>query len=60
MARKYTEARARATKKYNDKTYHTYLLRLRNVEDAEIISAIEQAKKDGIPIRQWLSSVFHK
>ena len=59
MAKK-SEAQARATRKYDSKTYKTYGLRLRLIEDAEIIESIEQAKADGKPIREWLNGVYKK
>ena len=55
---KYTEAQARAVRKYDSKTYKTYGLRLRKVDDAEIIESIEEAKRQGRPIREWLNGIF--
>ena len=34
-------------KKYNDKTYHQYLVSLRVEQDADLIAKIEDLKKDG-------------
>ena len=58
--REYSEARYRANKRYDDKTYQTLLVRLRLDEDAEIINAIEKAKADGISYREWLRSIYYK
>lgn len=60
MGSRYTEAQAKATQKYNSKTYKTYNLRLRRVDDADIIDSIESAKKNGKPIREWLNDIYRK
>lgn len=38
-----------AKKRYNDKAYNSYLVRLRKVEDAELIARIEALKASGVP-----------
>ena len=37
-----------AKKRYNDKAYNSYLIRLRKVEDAELIARIEELKASGL------------
>lgn len=58
--REYTEARAKANKKYNDKTYKTLQLNLRVVEDADIIQSYQQAVASGIKGREWIRELFKK
>ena len=38
-----------AKKRYNDKAYNSYLVRLRKVEDADLIARIEALKASGVP-----------
>ena len=37
-----------AKKRYNDKAYSSYLVRLRKVEDAELIARVEAMKAAGV------------
>lgn len=56
--REYTEARQKANKTYDEKTYKNYLFRLRLDDDKEIIQSIEKAKKENIKLREWLKEIF--
>ena len=38
-----------AKKRYNDKAYNSYLIRLRKVEDAELSARVEELKASGVP-----------
>lgn len=60
MARKYTEARARANKAYDAKTYKKYMFMLRIDDDAKIIEDYENAKARGLSSRQWLRELWLK
>lgn len=51
---KNSEARLRANEKYRSKTYKHFKLQLRKDDDADIIASIENAKKNGQSIRNWL------
>ena len=52
--RPYNESRAKANKKYNDKTYKQINVVLRKEDDADIISMIEEARSKGLSYRDWL------
>lgn len=56
---KYYEARQRAVEKYQAKTYRKINVALRLDEDADIIESMDYARDNGIPLRQWLSDIFH-
>lgn len=56
--REYTTARAEANAKYDEKTYISYLFKLRKDDDADIIKDIEEAKSKGINKREWLRELF--
>ncbi len=60
MAKYYTPKKNITNKKYDDKTYKKMVIRLRLVEDAELIDAIQKAKDDGITFREWLWSLYKK
>ena len=60
MAEPYTEARKRANKKYDSKTYVTFMFYMRKEDDAEVIADIERAKAEGVAIRQWLHDLYEK
>lgn len=53
----YSEARARANAAYDQKTYKTIGIRLRLVEDADLIASYEQAKLKGLKGRDWLRNL---
>ena len=48
-AKRKTTTSNEVKKRYNDKTYTQYSIKLRNVEDADIISLIESRENKGIP-----------
>lgn len=53
----YTEARKRATDKYDAKTYKKITMKLRLVEDADLIASFEEAQKKGMTGREWLRTL---
>ena len=55
---KYTEAKARANKVYDDKTYKKINIALRIEDDKEIIKSLEEAKKKGLNNREWLKEIY--
>lgn len=54
----YTEARAEANKRYDEKTYKKINVALRLDDDADIIEDMELAKENGLSLRQWLRNLF--
>ena len=54
----YTEARARANKAYDDKTYKKILLTLRYDEDSDMIESLQHDQEHGIKAREWLREMF--
>ena len=56
---KYYESQQRAREKYDAKTYRKINVALRLDEDAEVIESMDYARDNGIPLRQWLSDIFH-
>jgi hypothetical protein len=58
--RKYNEARAKANKKYDGKTYKTYGLRLRLEEDREIIESIDSFRRGGRSLREWINDLYER
>jgi hypothetical protein len=55
----YNEARRRNNKNYDEKTYKKLGIALRLDEDAEIISALEEASQHGIKRRETISDWFY-
>jgi len=55
-----SEAQKRASKKYKDKNYQQYIVRLRVVEDKELIEDIEKCKRAGIPPTEYLRRLYAK
>ena len=53
-----TVAQMRASKKHQKKTYRTIKITFDKEKDADIIKAIEDAKKSGIKYREWLESYY--
>ena len=53
-----SQARKEANARYDSKTYVQVNARLRKDEDADIIASIEEAKKNGQTIREWLRDLF--
>lgn len=53
-----SEAHARATAKYDAKTYRKILVSLRLDEDKDIIDSLDYAQQHGISYREWLRQVF--
>ena len=56
----YTEARSRANKAYDAKTYQKINIALRYEEDADIIEAWKDAQSKGITNREWLRELFER
>lgn len=54
----YTDARYKATRKYDTKTYKKYTMSFQKVEDVDIINSIEDAKARGVTKRAWLRELF--
>lgn len=54
----YTEARARANRAFDEKTYKKFLVSLRYDEDSDIIKAFEEAQAEGMRSREWLRELF--
>ena len=57
--RKYTEARAKANKKYDEKTYRKITIYLRVEDDAEILDSLDEARQHGFSFREWLRSLYY-
>ena len=57
MARKTTTS-SEVKKRYNDKTYETYTIRLRKVEDAELIARIEAEKAKGFQTTEAIKRII--
>ena len=61
MARdNHTPAQREAVARYQAKTYRKINIALRMEEDADIIASIEEAREQGIPLREWLRELFDK
>ncbi len=59
MARdNHTPAQREAVARYQAKTYRKINIALRMEEDADIIASIEEAREQGIPLREWLRELF--
>ena len=55
---KVTEARRAANDRYDAKTYRKISFAIRVEDDADIIRDIEEAKSNGISLRQWLRNLY--
>lgn len=53
-----TEARAAAIARYDEKTYKDVNIKLRLEEDADILGDIQEAKKAGLTLREWLRGLY--
>ena len=58
MGATYTEAQARATKAYEERTYKSVLFRFRLDEDADIIEDYDLAVSHGIRKIDWFRAMF--
>ena len=56
--REYTPSRAEANARYDAKTYKKINIALRREDDADIIRSIEDAKGNGLSLREWLRELF--
>lgn len=56
--RAYTESRAEANKRYDAKTYKDVNIALRIEDDADILASIQEARDEGVTLRQWLRGLF--
>lgn len=56
--REYTAARQEANARYDAKTYKQINIRLRIVEDADILESLEDARKNEVNNREWLRELF--
>lgn len=54
----YTEAKANANKRYDDKTYKRIMIKLRIEEDADIIESFMESKDHGYTSREWLRQLY--
>ena len=52
--RPYTDKRAEANKRYDDKTYKRVTFKLRIDDDADLIEAWKTAQDKGLSNREWL------
>ena len=52
-----SEARKAANSRYAEKTYKKLTIKVRFVEDADIITSYEEAQKNGITGREWLRTL---
>lgn len=57
--RPYDDARAKANKKYDSKTYKQMTVRLRLDEDAELIEAMRKNTENGGTFREWLWDLYN-
>lgn len=48
-----------ATRRYNSKTYKNYMLKLRKVEDAELIAKIEAVKASGLQTTEAIKKLIN-
>lgn len=55
----YSNARSKASRKYEQKHMKKFTMSFQKDEDADIIDSIERAKQDGITKRQWLRDLFN-
>ena len=55
-----TPAKAEATARYQARTYAKINIALRKEDDADILESIEEAKKKGITLREWVRELFDK
>lgn len=62
MAKKkyYNEKKRVTNEKYDTKTYKRFSLKLRIVDDAEIIEDMEKARESGLSYRQWLNNLWNQ
>ena len=51
------EARKAANSRYAEKTYKKLTIKVRLVEDADLIASYEEAQKNGITGREWLRTL---
>lgn len=58
MEKMVSEAKAKANKKYDAKTYTRVTINLRLEEDEDIISVLDHAKEEGIPYREVLKEWY--
>ena len=54
------EARKAANSRYAKKTYKKLTIKVRLVEDADLIASYEEAQKNGITGREWLRTLKGK
>lgn len=53
------EAHRRANERYLKKTYKQIAIRLKIVDDKDILDSIKKAQENGISIRQWLRDLYN-
>lgn len=49
-----------AVARYDAKTYRKINIALRKEDDADIIQSMEEAKKAGLSLREWLRELFDR
>lgn len=59
-AKRKTTTSNEVKKRYNDKTYTQYSIKLRNVEDADIISLIEAEKTKGFQTTEAIKNLIRR
>lgn len=59
MGATWTEAQARASAAYEEKTNKQFQFKLRLDEDADIIADIEESMAHGIKKREWMRDLFN-
>lgn len=55
---KYTQAQREAAARFDAKTYKKFGVALRIDEDADLIASLDEAKKRGMPSREWLRELY--
>lgn len=49
-----------SNQRYTDKTYKLINVKLRLVDDAEIIKSLEEAQAKGQTYRDWIREIYYK
>lgn len=58
QSEKVTAAQRAAANRYDEKTFKKISFALRLQEDADIIKDIEDAKAEGLSLREWLRRIY--
>ena len=57
--RKYNQVRREVSDRYDAKTYRKINIALRLDDDQEIIDSMDDARANGVKLREWLSNIYH-